>query len=166
MRAIVFTATSLSLGISGHVVAGGSPPSTHLVVVLGLFVFGCARALAAGEKRLPVLVAGTLAVQVVVHVALMTGQMPMPGPAMKLTSAMLAAHAVAALVVAVLLRHAEAGVFAVRRWLAGVIRGAGTPSLAVPPTVPPAVVVAPRSPAGLGLLLAAACPRRGPPALA
>ena len=107
LRVPAFTAASLTLGVLGHVWAGGTLPGAGTLLLLIGTVGLIGTRLAHRERRLPELVAAVTLVQVAVHVALLDrGSLGGHSPAMTL------AHAAAVVAVAWWLRRGEAAFWA------------------------------------------------------
>jgi hypothetical protein len=166
-RAIVFAGTAVGLGVVAHVLGGGATPRLGLVLFLAV-VCGVLWSAAAGavEQTVPRLLAGVVAVQLALHVALLGqehGGHHQAGAGHPLTTSALAGHLVASLALAWWLRTGERAVWSATRRLVGrLLAAAPWPRLAFvdrrAPT-PFTRIVAP-PPAGAVLLPA----RRGPPA--
>jgi len=138
IRVPVFTLATVTLGVSAHLAAGGSPPGPGVLGILLAAVALASLGLSHREQRLPRVIAGVAAVQLGVHVALlghdpatMAGSSHAPGQ-------MVAAHAVAALVLAWWLRRGEAAAW---RATTRTIRLALADPR--PPLIPPAGEVCP-----------------------
>lgn len=161
VRGALLAATSAALAIAAHAVASGMLPSAGLTLLLTLGVAAGGTALA-DRQRGPgavLLALGTaqLGMHLILSVAGHGGDQPVNGWLMT------GGHALAVLCAAGLLARAEAALFAVasalgrllpRRW-------------ATAPTMPTALVAAPRLPApadrALSVLLCRCLGRRGPP---
>ncbi|WP_420750977.1 hypothetical protein [Rhodococcus sp. O3] len=144
-------AVSGAVSIAAHALGGGGTPSQSAVALL--IATTLAVGVVAAGTRLPVaavLVAG----QVLGHLVLSldTGHLHVPGPAM------IAGHAVAIAVAALLVAAAERGC---RFVLASLRRVA--PTQFTPLRVPGAVLVAPRPPVLRGLRRSVGIVPRGPP---
>lgn len=170
-RATVFAGSTVVLGVVAHVLGGGAAPGLGLV----LFLTAVCAVLWAGvagavEQTLPRLLAGVVAVQVALHVALLghghTGHAAMHGAghAHGLTLSALAGHLVASLLLAWWLRLGEQAVWSATRRLVCrllvILPRPVTLQVAGSTPVPSALAFVP-VPAGAALLPA----RRGPPAL-
>jgi hypothetical protein len=165
-RGAVVGLTAMGLSVGGHVVGGGSlPTSTTAAVLLGLAISGSV-ALSGRRWTFTALTSVLLGVQVVCHVAL-AGHSGSHNHQHGVSASMVVAHVLAALVTAVALSRGESWcwqlvallgrpVHVARVFSARTHPGPGAPSL--PPAVGSLAVL--RS-----LLLADAQPRRGPPAL-
>jgi hypothetical protein len=125
LRVPRFTTATVGLSVLAHLAGGGTPPSPGLVAVLAVLV-GCARsALARRGLGLLGMSLGVGAVQVVVHLVLVSDRgvasaiMPVPEPmAGRWASAsMLAGHVAAALALTWWLRRGEAATYRlIARW--------------------------------------------------
>lgn len=171
-RATVFAGSSVALGVVAHVLTGGPAPALgavlFLVVVCGLLWAGVAGAV---EQTLPRLLAGVVAVQVGLHVALLGQEhghhahaavMAGAAPGHGLTLSALAGHLLASLLLAGWLRGGERAVWSAVRRLADRLLLAPPRPLHVP-----AILRRPE-PTGPNTVPPAACAvrlpaRRGPP---
>jgi hypothetical protein len=174
-RASVVGGVATGLSLLGHVSAGGSAPPAGWLLVLALVTLLVSAGLSGRRWTLGPLLGLLLGAQVAFHVAFgsrSTGHVPggqhlghaamVPGHS---GVAMLAGHALAALLTALLLRRGEdcawrAVDLLARVWT--VVRATATGSIVVGRATTPATV---RVPAGLGLLEHVVA-RRGPPVLA
>jgi hypothetical protein len=162
-RVALTTAALLLLTISGHTAGGGSVDLLGLALVGGLSL-GLALSTRATALSLPRLLAVLVAGQALLHLVLTftTGHAGHASGGLPLT-AMVAGHGVAALMAAVLVRHADD---LVARWLAFVSTMVGSPARLVakaPGSAAPAI--APVSDARVRLtVLLHQVVRRGPPA--
>nr|WP_306999182.1 hypothetical protein [Amycolatopsis thermophila] len=157
MRGILLAVTSGGLAISAHALAHGGLPDTALTLLLVALVGWTGTALA-DRTRGPL---GVLAVlgsaQLLMHVVL-DELMPHPG---SMPAAMLAAHAGATVVTALLLAHAEALLQVAATRLALLL-----PVLFGPAPAPPPPHAAPAPAPGVpqvSVLLTRINARRGPP---
>lgn len=164
---LLLAAVAVGLSLSSHVAAGGAYPGTVPLVVLTALTAVAVRPLTRGELAMPVLLGSLGAGQVLLHVvfeqcvilSVAPGQTHHAdaGPA----PWMIAAHAVATLAVAGVLRHGEALVWRLWAWLTG-RRLPGRPRI---------VVVGAPSPHGIlreprSLLAGRLVRERGPPVAA
>lgn len=161
---VALTASALLLlTIGGHTAGGGSVDLLGLALVAGLS-FGLALSTRATALSLPRLLAVLVAGQALLHLVLTftTGHAAHASGDLPLT-AMVAGHGLAALMAAVLVRHADD---LVARWLAFVSTMVGSPASLVataPGSAAPAI--APVSDARVRLtVLLHHVVRRGPPA--
>jgi hypothetical protein len=118
-RVSIFTLATVALAVGGHLAGGGRAPSA---VVLAALLAGSAVAasgMAGREQTLPHLTIAVLAIQVGIHAVLMspTSNMAQHGGAMP-SDAMVAWHALAALLLAWWLRRGEAAAWRLARALA------------------------------------------------
>jgi hypothetical protein len=164
-RVVLTTAALLLLTISGHTAGGGSVDLLGLALVAALSLgLGLAVSTGTVTLSLPRLIAVLVAGQGLLHLVLTftTGHAAHGSPELPLT-AMVAAHGLAALGAALLIRHADD---LVARWLAFVsaVIGAGT-RLVLTPRGVSARAIAPVSRACIHLdVLLHQVVRRGPPA--
>ncbi|WP_435737975.1 hypothetical protein V5D56_05095 [Cellulosimicrobium sp. PMB13] len=124
-RGLVLAAVVVGLSLLSHELAGGSRPDVVPLVVLAALSAVAVRPLTRREVGLPRLLALLGAGQVVLHVVLERSAELSPtatasahahdGPAATMT--MLAAHAVATVVVALVLRHGDAVLWRLWTWL-------------------------------------------------
>jgi hypothetical protein len=161
----------MSLAVAGHVAGGGALPGATAASLLGLTVVGSV-ALSGRRWTFSALATVLLGVQLVCHVAL-AGPATAANPAGHThathgtSASMLAAHVLAALATAVLLRRGES-------WCWRLVALLGRPAqvmrlFAAPPVAASRARLAPATKGATALLrsllLADAQPRRGPPAL-
>lgn len=159
LRVPVFTALTVTLAVTAHVVGGGTLPDPWRLLFATVAVATTWWPLAAGELPWWIVTTGVAAVQVGVHVALLDpassgshDHVSSPG--------MLGAHAAAAVLVAAWLARGEALVWAaVRRVLPRLSPAPVAVAVGVRPTCP---AVDPAAPVRW-LLDRAGAPRRGPP---
>ena len=158
LRVPAFTAASLTLGVLGHLWAGGTVPGPGTLLVLVGIVGLIGTRLAHRERRLPELVAAVALVQVAVHVALLDRQASfgVHSPTMTL------AHAAAAVALAWWLRRGEAAFWAAAVRLLRRLTGAPVAPLPLPSAAlrPPPDARRPGPIAGPG---SSAWSVRGPP---
>lgn len=166
-RSVVAAATTTALATAAHLAGGGAAPGAGLLAGSVILLALAAHVLADREHPLPTVLAYVAAGQAGLHLAFAghhhhVGSGAAPGAGGDL--AMLAAHALAGLLLAVWLRRGEAMLWATARRLAGsVLRVpvvAPTPPATRLPAVPTGGPVGVPTPA----LLLRAHPRRGPPA--
>ncbi|OLT10512.1 hypothetical protein BJF78_28730 [Pseudonocardia sp. CNS-139] len=164
MRAAVLAGLSALLTAAGHTAGGGAVPDLDVLVVLLPLLAGLFTTVA-GRSRGPlatvaVLGAGQLALHQLMDL-LHPAHHPVAGPALA-GWRMVAMHAVATLVLAVLVRHADRAAAALAAALGRVVRRRLVPPPADRP-LPVRPVPDLAIPLRLGRALAAAQPRRGPP---
>lgn len=175
LRVPVFAAVTVALGVTGHVLAGGSPPGPAMLALLVAAVGVCWRVVARREQSLPRMLVAVYAVQAGMHVALLSPQGPLTDGSMSMTPAasgpmsgnsvgMWAAHMLAGLAVAAWLRRGESLFWRlVRRVVPRLIfprAGRTMPDVPAPPLPQGRRVVCP-----VGARLVLSDPLRGPPLL-
>jgi hypothetical protein len=152
-----------TLGVAGHAAAGGELPPLAPTALLTFVLAGLGIALADRRRGFGSMLLVVVATQVGMHVllaALAHGHGLIP-----VDTGMVAFHAAAALVTALLLAGAEGSVFALAAVLGWLLRGIPLRPLLVP-AVAPAVRLRPATPpAELRLMMRRAHGRRGPPGL-
>ncbi|MCB7135607.1 hypothetical protein [Cellulosimicrobium marinum] len=127
VRALVLAATAVGLSLVSHDLAGGAHPGVVPLVVLTALAAVVVRPLARREIRLPVLLAvlgvGQLALHHVFVACATLSVAPRPSSHQHddalSTLAMLGAHAVATVAVALVLRHGDAVLWRLWTWLTG-----------------------------------------------
>lgn len=167
LRGSALAVTSSLLAGTAHVAAGGAAPDGALTVVLTVAVAAAGTALADRRRGPVALLTAVGGTQVVLHLLLDGLGSHAHGAGTAPTTAMTAAHALAAVVTALLLAGAESAVFAVagawRRIVAALpLRGGSS----ITPIARAVLAVAPcAEPAPLRVLMATLLGRRGPPVL-
>lgn len=157
LRSATLAAASALITAAGHVAGGGALPDLGLLVVLVPLLAGAFGSVAQRSRTLAGLVATLGAGQFVLHHLLVflhaghTGDGPMLGM-----------HASATLVIAVMLRQADAAWAAIGAALARILPRRMAPLPAGRP-LPPLVGAGSAVPARIARLLAVADARRGPP---
>lgn len=155
---------STGLAVAAHVAGGGGWPDAVLTVLVMVLLTMAGSGLADRRRSLPEILAALAITQVMWHFALACADAhTRPGQAVYWPGwRMVAAHAVAVLVTALVLTRAETAVFAVAAALARL--------LPRPPIVPPArtatrdpVIIAEPVDHLVHVLFRRVCPRRGPP---
>ena len=167
-RSVVAAATTTALATAAHLAGGGAAPGAGLLAGSLILLALAAHVLADREHPLPALLAYVAASQAGLHLAFAghhhhAGSGAPPGAGWDL--AMLAAHALAGLLLAVWLRRGEAMLWAAARRLADTVLRVPVAAPTPPPTT--RLPVAPTGgPVGVPTpaLLLRAHPRRGPPA--
>lgn len=164
LRVPAFTGLTVLLALGAHLLAGGPLPGAGRLLFAAAAVAVTWWPLAMREVSLGRLVAGVGAVQVGVHVALLDPASPAGTHehGTSSSSSMLAAHVVAALVVACWLRRGETAVWNALRRILPRLRAAVPVPVASRPR--PVRAVAPHA-VQQSLLARSASPRRGPPVL-
>jgi hypothetical protein len=123
LRGVTLAGCSAALTVAAHTAAGGSAPSTGLTLVLTMLLAGLGVALADRRRGFPVILVVVGTSQLGMHVLLSgplygTGYGPGHGPEsghghdVTVAGGMVALHAVAAVLTAVMLAGAESAVFA------------------------------------------------------
>lgn len=165
VRGGVLAVCSTALAVAAHTAGGGGQPNVGLAVLLMALLAAAGAALARRRRHLPGIL-GVLAVtQVVLHFLLAVADVHATAGDSALWPGwrMLAAHATAVLVTALVLSKAEAAVFLVAAALARLVP---RPLVLAPPESPrdPLIVAEPVD-REARVLLRRVCPRRGPPFL-
>jgi hypothetical protein len=173
LRGVTLAGCSAALTVAAHTAAGGSAPSTGLTVVLTVLLAGLGVALADRQRGFPAILAAVGTSQLGMHVLLSSpmyenGHENGHGHGITLTGGMVALHAAAAVLTAVLLAGAESAVFATVAVLGWALRAVAAVPRPLPvlgprlPSVPPAWM-----PGCLAVetLLRRVHARRGPPDL-
>ncbi len=139
-RGVVLAVTSAALAVAAHRIAGGGVPDavSTMLLTLGVAIVGVALASKRRSTGAILIVLG--AAQLAMHLLLSFDTTTMPGMGMSGMTpagppfgsvAMMSAHAVAALVTAILLAKADAALFAVAEALARLL-----PTILIAPPVP------------------------------
>lgn len=163
LRGGLLAACCLLLGLSGHLVGGGGAPSAAPVLLGGALVAAGCVAWAGRPRSVRQLLTAAAAAQGAFHLTLsLAPAHPMPGHPLIPDLRMLAGHAAATVVMVAVLAYGE-------RVLDALARTAARALLVVPrdpegyrPVRVPAT--GPDDTTATGVLVAAGCPRRGPPA--
>ncbi len=115
VRAGLFVLIAAQIAVLGHIAAGGTPPDLPLLAVMsGLLLTGL-RSLATRRHSFPVLLAAMAGTQLAFHLVLtLADHHPAGGHDQ---GRMLAFHAAAAVLSAVLLAHGDRLLFALHGWL-------------------------------------------------
>lgn len=188
VRGAVLASASTSLALGGHLVAGGERPAVQPVLAAALTLAAVFVVRADRQRGRLALSVGTTAAQLVLHVTFALSTRPDPwarsgvapggaqvhaaghvdalpaaGGLVGATPRMVVAHLLAGLLVAAVLARGERAAWAAARLLRRAVRlpVLRAPRLALPPRPAPPTSGAVRVP--VGLLLARACARRGPP---
>ncbi|MDF9875941.1 hypothetical protein [Cellulosimicrobium cellulans] len=170
VRALVLASVAVGLSLVSHDLAGGARPGFVPLVVLAVLTTVVVRPLARCEVRLPVLLAALGVGQIALHQAFGACAALSHAPVLPAhrhddglsTLAMLGAHALATVAVALVLRHGDGALWRLWSWLAG----CGVPAR------PRALVVLAPLPASAALPVARRAPASGtvggraPPVLA
>ncbi|MCR1981134.1 hypothetical protein NSA53_02620 [Cellulosimicrobium cellulans] len=164
VRVLLLAAAVVGLSVVAHGLAGGTDPGAVPLGVLAVLTAVAVRPLTRREVGLPRLLGLLGAGQLVLHVVFdrCAALSPADAAAHAHSSsplAMLGAHAVATLAVALVLRYGDAVLWRLWTWLAG-RRVPGRPRRLVVPAAPPAVGALPTV---RDLLVRGAAPGRGPP---
>lgn len=163
LRGGLLAACCLLLGLSGHLVGGGGVPSAAPVLLGGALVAAGCVAWAGKPRGFRQLLVAAAAAQGGFHLTLsLSPAHPMAGHPLVPDLRMLAGHAAATVVMAAVLAHGE-------RVLDALARVADRALFVVPrdPEVYRPVqipITGPDAGPATGVLVAAGCPRRGPPA--
>jgi hypothetical protein len=163
VRGSVLAITSATLAVLAHVIGGGMPPSTGLTLLLTVGVAAAGVALADRQRGGVAILAALGTSHLAIHLllTLCTPDMDMGSPFNAQT--MLAAHAVAILLAAVLLTGAERAVYALAELLALLLpRWIVVVVLAPEPPPAPSHAEEPAEKV-MRVLLRRVCSRRGPP---
>jgi hypothetical protein len=165
LRGGALAATSATLAVAAHAVAGGALPDTGLTALLTAGVAAIGTAMADRRRSTGAILAVLGAAQLATHVILSFDEMTMPGAPHVGGLTMTGAHALAVLVSAGLLARADAAVFLVVAVLAMLL-----PTVWSTPPVPAAPSGARRRVLAqdrcTAVLLRRSHARRGPPVAA
>jgi hypothetical protein len=166
LRAIVVAGSSALLTVAGHTAAGGAAPDLAvLVVLLPLLTYGLV-GIAGRSRSLPgtvgVLAAGQFALHHVIE--LMHPAHHPASAALAPGAQMVVMHAIATLLIALALRHADSAVAALLAALGRVLPRRPAPPPPADRPLPVLAVPGPAVPAQLARAFAVGHIRRGPPA--